>query len=73
MYGQFNTELTLIYPKALISGTWSASLRYDVAGNIALKAQLSRPQVANANYIADPNFTSSERVSVFSFGADFVF
>ena len=53
--------------------TWSANLRYDVIRNVALKAEVSRPQAANAVYWVTPNYASSERVNVYSFGADFVF
>jgi hypothetical protein len=54
-------------------GTWSASLRYDVVRNIALKAEWSRPQATNPVYWVNPDPTSSTRVNVFSLGADFVF
>jgi hypothetical protein len=54
-------------------GTPSISLRYDVVTNLALKAQLSRAQADNGEYWSDRNPTSSERVTVLSLGADFVF
>jgi hypothetical protein len=54
-------------------GTWSVNLRYDVVSNLALKAEISRPQGANGSYVAGGNPASDARVFVFSLGADFVF
>jgi len=54
-------------------GTWSASLRYDVVRNVALKAEVSRPQASNPTYWVTPAFASDQRVNVYSLGADFVF
>jgi len=54
-------------------GTWSASLRYDVVRNIALKAQVSRPQTGNSTYWVTSDPATDKRVNVFSLGADFVF
>jgi hypothetical protein len=73
MYGRFDPGLSLTNPEAANFGTWSASLRYDVVRNVALKAQISRAQAANPVYWTDPNPASTERVNVFSFGVDFVF
>jgi hypothetical protein len=53
--------------------TPSASLRYDVVANLALKAQLIRPQAGNDLYWITRSLTSNQRVNVFSLGADFVF
>jgi hypothetical protein len=72
VYGVFNPSTSLVEPAGKF-GTWSASLRYDVVRNIALKAQFSRPQAANENYWVTPDPTSSQRVNVMSLGADFVF
>jgi hypothetical protein len=72
IYGKFQPSTSLIEPAGNF-GTWSASLRYDVVRNIALKAQVSRPQAANETYWVTPDTTSSKRVNVFSLGADFVF
>jgi hypothetical protein len=73
MYGNAKPEKGLTGP-AGTHGTWSANLRYDVASNVALKAEISRPQVANGFYWANTaNYVSDARVYVFSFGADFVF
>lgn len=71
MYGVDRPVLSLLTP-AGDYGTWSAILRYDIAHNIALKAEISRPK-ADAGYWVTPNYTSTERVNVYSFGADFVF
>lgn len=54
-------------------GTWSASVRYDVARNIDLKLEVSRPEESNPRYFLTPNPLSSQRIDVLSFGADFVF
>ena len=72
IYGVFSAGNSIVEPESK-TGTWSVSLRYDVVRNIALKAQMSRPQADNSTYWADPNYTSTERVSVYSLGADFLF
>lgn len=72
MYGKWDPGLSVLSPPEA-SATWSASLRYDIVRNLALKAQFSRPQVLNGIYFIDKNFASSERVNVISVGADFVF
>jgi hypothetical protein len=72
MYEKYKSDTTLFSPE----GNWStvsADLRFDVARNIALKAEVSRPQVSNGFYIQNANYTSSQRVNVYSLGADFVF
>jgi hypothetical protein len=72
MYGKYSVGDSLLYTPQDLS-TWSAVLRYDLITNFALKAQYSRPQVANSAYFAIPNPASSERVNVYSVGVDFVF
>jgi hypothetical protein len=72
IYGVSNPSNSLIQTAGRF-GTWSASLRYDVVRNIALKAQVSRPQAANDTYWVAADTTSSKRVNVYSLGADFVF
>jgi hypothetical protein len=72
IYGKFEPSESLFEPAGSFS-TWSASLRFDVVRNIALKAQYSRPQAGNITYWVNSDPTSSERVNVFSLGADFVF
>jgi len=72
IYGESEDEATLLTP-AGNSGTWYGSLRYDVAQNIALKAEVSRPQAKNSTYWITTDFTSDKRVNVYSLGADFVF
>ena len=72
IYGKFNAKQSLAFRQGSY-GTWSASLRYDLLRNVALKAQYSRPQAANPNYWVQPDATSDERVNVYSVGADFVF
>jgi hypothetical protein len=71
LYGKFNSAPSAIYPAGK-EETFSASLRYDVVANVALKFELSRRMVSNAEYIVDPNYTSRERINVYSLGADFV-
>jgi hypothetical protein len=61
-YGTFNSRQSIIY-KDESYGTWSASLRYDVVRNAALKVELSRAQAANPSYWIDPNPTSRQRVN----------
>jgi hypothetical protein len=72
MYGKWDGGLSLLHPLET-SATLSASLRYDIVRNVALKAQFSRPQVLNTTYFNTPNYASSERVNVISVGADFLF
>jgi hypothetical protein len=72
IYGKFNPRQSLVYTDASY-GTWSASVRYDVVRNVALKAQVSRAQARNEAYWITPSPTADERVNVFSLGADFVF
>jgi hypothetical protein len=71
-YGAYRAGRSLSEPQASY-GTWSGSVRYDIVRNVALKAQVSRPQAANTTYWIAPNYTSTERVNVYSLGADFVF
>ncbi len=72
IYGTLNEGSSLLTP-AQSSATWSASLRYDIVRNVALKAQFSNPQALNVAYWTAPNYASNERVNVISVGADFVF
>jgi hypothetical protein len=71
-YATYKTGEALSSP-ALTAKTPSISLRYDVVTNVALKAQFSRAQADNEQYWSVANPNSSERVNVFSLGADFVF
>jgi hypothetical protein len=72
MYGKYDPG-TSLESAAEKYGTWSASLRYDVVRNIALKAQFSRPPVGNSTYFINANEAIDKRVNVYSVGADFVF
>jgi len=71
IYGLNKPARSLLTP-AGDYGTWSAVLRYDMARNIALKMEVSRPS-AHAGYFVTPNYTSTAHVNVYSVGADFVF
>jgi hypothetical protein len=72
IYGKYEPSNSLVQPAGNY-GTWSASLRYDVIRNIALKAQVSRPQAGNSTYWVTSDPTTDKRVNVYSLGADFVF
>ena len=72
-YGVFKPKAGLLYTTAGSYGTPTVSLRYDVVSNVALKAEVSRAQAANGEYFATYNQAVNERVTVVSFGADFVF
>jgi hypothetical protein len=72
IYGSFNPRQSLAYTNAN-DASWSASVRYDVVRDVALKAQISRPQARNEAYWITPSPSSDQRVTVFSLGADFVF
>jgi predicted porin len=50
-----------------------ASLRYDVARNVALKLQVDRYDASNLYGFTAPAATKGTKVNVVSFGADFVF
>lgn len=71
-YAQTKPVASLTSPAGKFS-TPSASLRYDVVTNVALKAQVSRAQAGNADYWTIPNLASGEHINVYSLGADFVF
>jgi hypothetical protein len=72
MYGNFKQQQSLFFQEGSW-GSWSGSLRYDVAHNVALKAQVSRAPAGSSNFWVVPNPASSEHVNVYSVGADFVF
>jgi hypothetical protein len=71
-YASTHEEQSILSPP-YTKGSWSASLRYDVISNIALKAEVTRAQASNGLYFVTPNLTSDEHVNVYSIGADFVF
>ncbi|MGO9991091.1 MAG: hypothetical protein ACLPTF_01060 [Steroidobacteraceae bacterium] len=71
-YAKFQPSESLVVAAGNYS-TPSASLRYDVASNVALKAQVSRPQAGNGAYWVARSLTANERINVASLGADFVF
>lgn len=71
IYGKFNSTTSVVTPPGNM-GTLSASIRYDILSNVALKFQISRPEVSNGDYFIDPNYASTQRVNVYSIGADFV-
>ena len=72
IYGTVNEGSSLL-ATAQSSATCSASLRYDIVRNVALKTQFSNPQALNPSYWTAPNHASRERVTVISVGADFLF
>lgn len=51
----------------------AASLRYDVASNVSLKAQWDRYGANDSIAFVNPSFTDTSKVNVFSAGLDFVF
>jgi len=72
-YGMFKPDAGLIYATAGSYGTPTVSIRYDLVSNVALKAEVSRPQAANGEYFVTYDQSVNQRVTVVSFGADFVF
>jgi hypothetical protein len=72
IYGKVDSDLTLLAPQSTNS-TWSGSLRYDVARNVALKAQVSRVPQADGAYFITNATPSTKHANVYSVGADFVF
>jgi hypothetical protein len=80
-FGKFTPLLMLANSKPALSlatpaGSFfseSVSLRYDVAHNIALKAQVTRAPVGNFWYWTTSIPAASGYVDVFALGADFVF
>jgi hypothetical protein len=71
-YGEYLPKIQLIAPSGSYH-TWSGALRYDVMRNVALKAEVSSVQAANARYFVTPIAHSDEHTTVASIGADFVF
>jgi hypothetical protein len=72
IYGNLKEQQGVLYPKSQY-GSWSGSLRYDVASSVALKAEVSRAGAANPQYWITPNNASNAHVNVYSIGVDFVF
>jgi hypothetical protein len=72
MYSVLNITDSLLQNPASYH-SWGATVRYDVLHNLDLKLQVTRAQAANGAYFSIPNAASSERVNIYSFGADFVF
>jgi hypothetical protein len=72
IYGNVKEQQSVLYAPR-VYGSWSASLRYDVASHVALKTQVSRAQASNPQYWVTPSPTSNAYVNVYSVGADFVF
>ena len=54
-------------------GSWSATLRYDVVSNVALKAEITRAPGSEGIMFTTNDPTTREHVNVYSLGADFVF
>jgi len=72
MLANSKPELSLATPAGSFTSE-SVTLRYDVAHNVALKAQITRASSGNFWYWTMPNYTAREQVDVFALGADFVF
>jgi hypothetical protein len=72
VYGRVKEEQSLL-AAANTQGSWSASFRYDVVTNVAIKAEITRAQATNGLYWVTPNLASDEHINVYSIGADFVF
>jgi hypothetical protein len=71
-YGAVNPQRSLVSPAGTFN-SFAASIRYDVARNIALKAQLSNAAAGNYDYWTVANPAPTSRITVFGLGADFVF
>ena len=71
-YGTTHEEQSILGTPTT-KASWSASLRYDVVSNVALKAEITRAPGSDGIYFATTNTTSDEHVNVYSLGADFVF
>jgi hypothetical protein len=50
-----------------------ASLRYDVAPNVALKAQVDRHRADDSGAFALPRTGDTSKVNIYTVGLDFVF
>lgn len=72
IYGNFKQQESLFYQQGSW-GSWSGSLRYDVARNVALKAEVTRAPAGSMNFWTAANPASNEHINVYSLGADFVF
>lgn len=71
-YGAVTSQQTLVSPPGTFNSV-AASLRYDVARNIALKMQISNAAAGNYDFWTRADPASTSRINVFSLGADFVF
>ena len=71
VYGRAHEEQSLLSPDSS-SSSYSGSLRYDVARNVALKAEVTRADAASGYWLT-PNQVSHEHINIYSFGVDFVF
>ncbi len=71
-YGSVHEEQSLL-SNPYTKNSLSASLRYDVVSNIALKAEVTRALGSDGLYYSTTNTASDKHVNVYSLGADFVF
>ncbi|MGY4831245.1 hypothetical protein ACVNIS_21930 [Sphaerotilaceae bacterium SBD11-9] len=70
MYGDLSPETE--NPVVKENSSVGVSLRYDVASNVAFKAQVNRMDTTAATFI-NKNASTPEKATVASFGLDFVF
>jgi hypothetical protein len=71
-YGNLHEEQSIL-ANPVTQGSWSASFRYDVVTNLALKAEVTRAPGLDGLYFATTSTNTDEHVNVYSLGADFVF
>jgi hypothetical protein len=73
-YGTVHAEQSILSVPST-KNSWSASFRYDVVTNLALKAEVTRALGSDGLYFSNTTTTtnSDEHVNVYSLGADFVF
>ena len=71
-YGSSRAEQSILNSPSTKNSS-SASLRYDVVTNVALKAEVTRALGSDGLYFSTTSTNTGEHVNVYSLGADFVF
>lgn len=71
-YGSSRAEQSILNSPSTKNSS-SASLRYDVVTNVALKAEVTRALGSDGLYFSTTSTSTGEHVNVYSLGADFVF
>ena len=71
-YASNHAEQSILSPP-YTKASWSATFRYDIVSNVALKAEVTRAPGSDGIIFTTSNPNTDEHVNVYSLGADFVF